>query len=215
MNVTYTSVSLTAPNEGALRTATFRHIINNLLDLPRNKKVADLGAGPCVFSKIAASYGYEVVAFDGREDRVPKDLENITFRKQDIREFQSAGFDMVLIFGLLYHLTLDDQKKLLSECSRTQAVIVDTQVHIPELVVHAASAERNHFAEKVVSHGNYSGVLFPEVNNPMASIGNNSSWWHTELSMIQLFEDAGYKKCNIIGDPYVSKYGARRWYLLS
>jgi hypothetical protein len=215
MIVTHTASNLPASNEGALRTATFRYILSNVLDVPKGKRVADLGAGPCIFSKIAADSGYRVIAFDGRDDRVPNDLGNVIFLKQDIRNFSSSGFDVVLILGLLYHLTLDDQIKLLAECNQAKAVIVDTQVHIPDLVVSDASASRNSFSDTVVTKGPYSGVLFPEVNNPMASIGNQSSWWHTEDSMIKIFEDTGYKKCNVIGEPYVSKYGARRWYLLT
>jgi hypothetical protein len=211
MHISTQSIDFTAPNEGALRTKTFRYILDSLVG--PNKRVADLGAGPCVFAKIARDKGHQVTAVDGRDARVPEDLGSIQFVKADIRWFDISGYDVVLVLGLLYHLTLEDQISLLSRC-RGQLVL-DTQVHIRSLAVEDSSRERGMELDTLVAQDGYEGVLFPESDNNMASIGNSTSWWHTEPSMLRLLANCGFQSTVVVGAPYVSKYGARRWYVAS
>ena len=68
---------------------------------------------------------------------------------------------------------------------------------------------------ELVERDGYVGVDFPEGNNPMASIGNKRSFWHTEASMELLFERAGYSRVIVIDPIFVSAYGARRFYVLT
>jgi hypothetical protein len=176
---------------------------------PVGARVADLGAGPCVFSKIARDMGCAVTAVDVRDERLPQDLGNIAFVKSDVRAYDPAGYDVILIVGLLYHLTLEDQISLLERCPLASTLIIDTQVHIPELVV--VGANRDGFSDRVIADGPYSGVLYPEANNAMASWGNDLSFWHTETSLITLLEKSGRNWIRIVDPPYVSKYGGRHW----
>ena len=48
-----------------------------------------------------------------------------------VREFNLEPFDIVLIFGLLYHLEIDDQIGLLRRC-QSKVVLVDTSVYCPD-----------------------------------------------------------------------------------
>jgi hypothetical protein len=213
MEVTQVNPTITAPNQGALRTVTLGYILDHLVQAPAGSPLVDLGAGHCLFSRVAAKRGFTVTAVDGRDERKPADLGGISFVKSDVRAFDISGFRVILIVGLLYHLTLDDQIDLLSRCPDSAEVVVDTQVHIPDLVVSEGSAERGRFAEQLVRDRDYAGVVFPEGNNTMASIGNTSSWWHTEESLLTLFRNSRFSQVVEVGAPYVSKYGARRWYV--
>lgn len=213
MEVTQVDPEISAPSDGALRTATYRYILDHLVQARAGSSLVDLGAGHCLFSRIAARRGFVVTAVDGRDERKPADLGGISFVKSDIRTFDVSGFRVILIVGLLYHLTLDDQIELLSRCPDTAEVVIDTQVHIPALVVPEGSAERERFAERIVQDRGYAGVVFPEGNNPMASIGNATSWWHTEESLLTLLRNSCFSHVIEVGAPYVSKYGARRWYV--
>ena len=197
-----------APNEGAQRTATFSWLLEEVV--PRGGTMLDLGAGPCVFARRAVNAGYRVTAVDGRTDRVPEDLpDEIEFVQSDVRNFEVGGFDVVTILGLLYHLTLSHQLALLRACV-SATVIVDTQIHDPGLVTDAAGD----WARRPVQEDGYDGVLFQEGDNPMASIGNEQSFWHTEPSLLRLFEAAGFSACTVVEPVYVSKYGARKFYVL-
>ncbi|MCC6718584.1 MAG: hypothetical protein IT555_11935 [Acetobacteraceae bacterium] len=47
-------------------------------------------------------------------------------------------------------------------------------------------------------------------DNPMAWIGNRTSFWHTEASMARLFGKAGYSQAIVIDPILASGNGARR-----
>lgn len=207
------TVDVPAPNDGARRTNTVRWLLDNGALPTSGKKLADLGAGPCVFAKIARDRGYDVLAVDGRTERLPDDseLQGIRFMQADVRDFDPAGFDLIFILGLLYHFDIDDQLALLRNCAGGPKVLVDTQVHVPELI---ALRTREGWEERIVRRDGYEGVEFPEGDNPMASIGNPKSFWHTEESLLKLFSDSGFGRITKISPIFQSKYGGRRFYIL-
>lgn len=197
-------------NEGALRTRTYAWLLRDVIRPGR--LMLDLGAGPCVFARRAVQAGYRVTAVDGRRDRVPDDLDpdEIEFVQADVRDHPAGEYDVVSILGLLYHLELDDQARLLRRHQGDCTVILDTQVHFPDAVTEAAGD----WAQNIVEVDGHEGVLFPEGDNPMASIGNPQSFWHTEPSLLRMIELAGFERCKVIEPLYVSKYGARKFYVL-
>ncbi|QLH37772.1 MAG: class I SAM-dependent methyltransferase [Defluviicoccus sp.] len=179
---------------------------------PHQKTLVDLGAGHCKFSLLAARrLGYTVTAVDGRRERVPAELGSVRFVQADVREFDPCGFGVVAILGLLYHLEIVDQERLLRRSANGVPVIVETQVHVPEMI-SPESARPWHVP---VERDGYQGVIFPENNNPMASIGNATSFWHTEASIIRLFARSGFRRVVLIDPLFSSAYGARRFYLLT
>ncbi|MDE0511827.1 MAG: class I SAM-dependent methyltransferase [Gammaproteobacteria bacterium] len=198
-------------NEGHLRHKIFRSLLSSEIDVS-GKWVADLGAGPCRFARVANEFGAEVFAVDGRAERVPGNIEKqgIHFFHSDMREFNLAAFDVVLIFGLLYHLDIDDQVELLRRCQGKE-VLVDTQVCCPNLAVRFPLDEWQY---TLVQANGYEGIVFSEQDNPMASIVNNTSFWHTEPSYFKLFSDCGFNEITAYRPLYLSKYGMRSFYRL-
>jgi trans-aconitate methyltransferase len=212
MRIEYVEVDVESKNEGDHRKKTFAHILKSM-NLSVGRKVADLGAGPCIFARSAAQHGLEVTAVDARLERIPKaeEIAPVVFVESDVRDFSVEGYDLVLVFGLLYHLEIPDQLLLLERCRKAGAtVIVDTQVHIPEFV---CTPEPGRFTKVHKTDEGYEGVGFREAKNPMASVGNRISFWHTELSMYKLFENAGFALVETVEPPYQSKHGARRFYI--
>jgi len=189
------------------RNSLFAYLLDNTID---GKTLLDLGAGHCGFSKRARAAGYEVTAVDARTERLPNDLDGIRFIEADVRNFDTSGYDVILILGLLYHLTIEDQEELLSRAIGA-TVVVDTQVHDPRKVTEHAGE----WAQRIVYSGSYEGIEFPENDNLMASIGNPVSFWHTEPSLLTLFGNCGYNEAMIVEPKYISKYGARGFYILS
>ncbi len=200
-------------NQVATRTLIFRFLLAQVAG--KGDRVVDLGAGPCLFAKIARDEGCAVTAVDARTVRKPSDAElgSIRFVNADVREFDLAGFDAIVFLGLLYHFEWDDQLRVLEKCARAGVpVILETQVHFDALV---APSETRNWAHEIVTRGNYEGVAFPENDNPMASVGNAESFWPTEPSLLHMLEDAGFARVAIVDPVYQSKYGARRFYVLN
>ena len=201
----------TIQSTGNLRHAIFRWLLTNHVKVA-NKNVVDLGAGHCAFARIARKFGAEVTAVDGRENRVPEDIESlgIRFVRSDVREFNLNSFDVVLIFGLLYHLGINDQISLLSRC-QGKIVLIDTQVYWPDIVFPVPLFE---WQLSLIEAGGYEGIVYPEKTNVMASIGNRTSFWHTEASYEKLFSNCGFTELTAYRPLYPSKHGFRSFYRL-
>ena len=202
-------IPIDKPNTGALRTAVFRELLRRHPCSEERKTLVDLGCGPCIFARIAAEAGYQVTAVDGRDERVPDELVGFSFVKSDARSFDISGFDVVIALGLMYHLEIRDQLDLLRRVPNSSLAIVDTQVHIAGDV----PAEGRANLSELISEGGFEGVLYRENRNPMASIGNSHSFIHTPESQVRLFAAAGFKSLQIVVPRYVTKYGARLWYV--
>jgi trans-aconitate methyltransferase len=195
------------PNAGALRTATFREIMSAFP--PKEADVLfDLGAGPCIFAKIAKKAGYDVVAVDARDERIPDDLNEVRFVHCDVRTCDISSGDVICILGLFYHLDLETQIDLLKRVPNHALAIIDTQIHVPDEIPENASSRFQEASEQ-----GYEGAFFTEGNNPMASVGNERSFIHTPDSMERLLTNTGFSQTARPYPDYVSKYGARGWFL--
>jgi SAM-dependent methyltransferase len=197
-------------NDGETRVLIFL----NLLRAISPGRLLDLGAGHCKFSLWGQRLGFDVTAVDARTDRVParETLGSIKFIQSDVRDFDFAGFEVILCLGLIYHLDIADQLATLLRCARARAtVILDTQVHIAEKV--PADLDEA-WARQPVERDGYTGVAFPERDNLMASVGNKFSFWHTENSWLRLFENAGFAEATVVTPLFQTKYGARGFYVL-
>lgn len=209
ISIDWMTIETPGDDIGVHRIATFAHILKHVV-APEQRTLVDLGAGHCKFSVWATKLGFDVTAVDGRTERLPPDMGAIRFVEADVRTYDPRGHGVVAILGLLYHLELPDQESLLRRCRYGAPVIVETQVHVPEMV---ADDPKDWHAP--VERDGYHGVDFPEGDNPMASIGNSTSFWHTEDSMVRLFERAGYAGMTVIDPIFRSGYGARRFYVLT
>jgi hypothetical protein len=209
------------------------------------RTLLDLGAGPCLFARRAQKAGWKVTAVDGRTDRLPEDLEGVTFVEADVREYDPSGFDLILNLGLLYHLTIEAQEELLRKCSYTK-VILETQVHTPGVVPPLAEPwghdtvslrrgrkgfelwppERirsqewgNALGQELIRRfprlDGYTGLLYPEKDTVQASIGNATSFWPTEDSLLRMVERCGYRSARVIEPPIYSIHGTRRFLVLN
>jgi tetratricopeptide (TPR) repeat protein len=223
MEISILNSTLTGPDIGptppklldqaAIRANIFRFLLSGVAK--PGSRVVDLAAGPCLFAMIARDEGSVVTAVDARIERKPPDdeLGPIRFIQSDIRNFDLAGFDVIVCLGMLYHFDVEDQVRFLEKCAQSGApLILETQIHVDALVPTSQTGE---WARNVVRRGKYEGVVFPEQNNLMASIGNTESFWATERSLLRMIEDAGFKNVAIVDPIYQSKYGARRYYLLN
>src|SRR5712664_544680 len=92
------------------RGRTIRRMVNKLKPVLNLSTALDAGCGVGFFSKILQEAGLEVHAFDGRTENVEQArarFPGISFAQGDVEnpEIRKLGeFDLVLCFGLLYHL---------------------------------------------------------------------------------------------------------------
>ena len=133
---------------------------------------------------------------------------SICFVRKDVRQFDVGPFDVVMIFGLLYHLELDDQINMLRSC-RGKTVLIDTMVCGPDLITRYP---QDAWQTAVTSKGEFEGVDYPENSNVMASVGNRTSFWHTDPSYARLFAHCGFEEVTAYRPFYLAKHGLRSFY---
>jgi len=188
-------------------------IFSTLVGEGGGRPLVDLGAGPCWFARRARNAGWQVTAVDARTERLPEDMEEITFIESDVRSFDVSSFHTVVVLGLLYHLTLTEQADLLAGCAGKR-VILETQVHT-EGIVPPAAEPWGHQIVEAPEMPVFRGAVSPENENPMASIGNPTSFWPDEEGLLTIFERSGFQSVQVIEPAHLSKYGTRKFYVLN
>src|SRR5215208_6911947 len=169
-----------------------------------------LGTGAGTISLIAARLGWEVTAVDARTVRTPDPetekvpdraelIRSVRWVESDVREFPipRGEYDLICISGILHHLELDAQIKLLRRCSDTLTLLAVRVV-----------------AGVVESEGPYKGRNYREPGKtreerdrvPWASWGNETSFYHTEESLLRLFQDSGYTQTMVMRPPFERNY---------
>lgn len=170
-------------------------LFDSLLGHVRTGRVVDLASGHGKFAIRAADAGWDVTAVDVRATRFPED-DRITWIEQDIRDFDLAGYDLVLNLGLFYHLTVEDQVGLLDRAAGTP-MILDT---------HVVTEEPTFTLSPPVRAGGYEGRMYSEkgwANRATASWGNDESFWPTAAELVRMLAEHGYPSV-FAGTPWVT-----------
>lgn len=193
------------------RLRVFDLILRDVIGPGNGRSYVDLGAGPLLFAQRARDAGFRVTGVDARPPwtgKVPPGVEAVT---ADVRRFNLDGYDVIGIVGLLYHLTLEEQIDLLRRC-RGRPAIVDTEVYNPEVIrEHGLDSARLRPAPE---RSGLTGAELDETGNVWSSVGNPSSFWADEASLLAMFEAAGWQRVTQMEPPYFSRFGRRRWYVL-
>lgn len=177
------------------RAARRLRLFDGLLNQFPPGRVVDLGAGHGKFSLRAADAGWQVTAVDARDGRFIED-DRITWVKQDVREFDVAGYDLILCLGLFYHLTVDDQLALLRRAAGTP-MIIDT---------HLATKTPTHPLSPPGTAQGYHGRFYSEGNwehRDTASWENDQSFWPRPKEFYRMLAEHGYPAV-YAGVPWVT-----------
>jgi ubiquinone/menaquinone biosynthesis C-methylase UbiE len=110
---------------GKVEFVTNLKYIDEVLNNDKTKKILDVGAGTGRYSIYYKKQGYKVTALELVQHnldqiiRKDKDLEAYQGNALDLSRFDDESFDVVLIFGPMYHLfSEEDRLKVLEEAKR-------------------------------------------------------------------------------------------------
>jgi 2-polyprenyl-3-methyl-5-hydroxy-6-metoxy-1,4-benzoquinol methylase len=192
------------------KTISRREIFHSLVSPLKPGKMLDLGAGSGNFSLLAAQMGWEVTAVDARSMRTPDPeteedpeqaelIRSIRWVESDVREFpiESERYDLICILGLMHHLEVEDQLKLLGRSSDA-LTLLDVRI-APEIVVTEGPYEGLYFHERGKSREGRERL-------PQASWGNELSFRHTEESLLRLIRYCGYAHVMPMRPPHDPNY---------
>lgn len=172
-------------------------------------RVLDLACRVGAFAIPLATDGCHVVAVEHNPANLARMREllpvpGLRLVAADVREHDAwAGrYDVTLCLGLLYHLDADSAFGLLqrlAECT-TGICIIDTQVGTGD-------------AQWTVDGQTYTGSTYRDVpGHPWGSVGNETSAWFDQCSLVRLITHAGFASVMPVPDSsYPDEPSNRLW----
>ena len=193
-----------------------RRVVQTIADLATKPwdqlRILDIASLEGIFALEFASHGARVVAIEGREGNNVRakfaaealGLSNVEFVTDDVRnlsESKYGRFDVVLCSGIIYHLSGMDGCHLIRSVAEvcSQLTIIDTHVGLRE---DSSISWAGH---------TYHGTLFTEhraedsaaakASRTLASLDNDTSFWFTKPSLMNLLRDVGFSSVSEILQP--------------
>jgi len=175
-----------------------------------NLRVLDLASRTGAFISALSDEGMHVTGVEGRVDNIQHILPhpNSTVIHADVRDLLTVAagpFDVSLCLGILYHLTLPDAVQLLHDLATVTDGLVIVDTHVSQMGISTASLDGV----------TYSGSFYDEGEAPTlwSSIGNRTSWWFDEPSLLRAMSGAGLTAATIVsGAAYADEPPDRQWF---
>lgn len=168
-----------------------------------------------------ALQGAKAVGIEGRAANIAKaefavrahGLLNVQLIQGDVRSLSKrdhGSFDIVICSGILYHLPARDAWSLIQRISDVCSglVLLDTFI--------ALSSQTTVTLDGMECHG----LIYPEhdvgatahdkARRLWASLDNETSFWFTEPTLLNLLEKAGFSTCYDVLIPYLPSHGRDR-----
>ena len=181
-------------------------------------RVLDLGAGEGGLSLEFAAQGARVVCVEGRRMNIAKAEFSasalglkIDFRCHDVRQLcETEHYDLILCFGLLYHLDARSAVRLVETIGRMteRLLVLDTHFSLegPEVVDLDGRAYRGH---SIPEHPAGTPAE-AKVGQAWASLDNETSFWLSKPSLLNLMARAGFSTVYEVSSPMVFDYWDRQ-----
>ena len=179
--------------------------------LPATGKILDLGGATGVYAFPLAEKGYQVYLADlserlidiAREKKAQSGTDNLiacdVVNAIDLSIYDNEMFDVVLLFGPLYHLLDDTERaKCIEEVHRVlkkHGMVFAS--FIPYLSGSIAIVDRYFYAPNQVSIDNLREVFSSGRFNNNALYGFQEGYYPTSDEIIGLFDDHGFSKVNL------------------
>ena len=195
-------------NSGKLEYEMTMRILSKYL--PKEAKILDLGGAAGVYSFPLAELGYEVYLADLSEDLInqaKEQNENKTNKIKscdvvnaiDLNIYENEQFDVVLLFGPLYHLLEESERKqCLNEVNRVlkkDGIIFAS--FIPYLSGSIAIIDRYFRHPEQVNEKNLNEVFKTGKFNNMVDKGFQEGYYPTSKEIEELFDICNFEKIDI------------------
>lgn len=210
-------------------TLTLFGFLQNSKEERSTVRVIDLGCYQGEYTAEFAKLGFDTIGMEAREDNLLRcnelktnlRLTNLNFIKDDVRNIANYGkFDIVLCYGLLYHLNdpASFLKQLYGSTNKLLLLnthfsperdiryglgIINTYFIAPiQKRIHLFEYTQNYRLSPLVLNENYRGRWYKEWNKSLsqnkiekyllASYNNDRSFWLCKKDLTRAIHDAGF-----------------------
>ncbi len=195
-------------NSGKLEYEMTKRILQKYL--PKKAKILDLGGGAGVYSFFLAELGYDVYLADLSENLIQQAIEQNSNKEKkiiscdvvnalDLSIYKNEQFDVVLLFGPLYHLLeKEERKQCLNEVNRvlkSNGIIFAS--FIPYLSGSIAIIDRYFRHPEQVDINNLDKVFKTVKFNNLSNKGFQEGYYPTVEEIESLFEECKFKTIEI------------------
>ena len=199
---------LFSDNSGKLEFEMTKRILEK--HLPKKAKILDLGGGAGVYSFYLANLGYKVYLADLSEDLIKQAKEQNAKEENkiiscdvvnalDLSLYENEEFDVVLLFGPLYHLLEEiEREQCLKEVNRVlkkNGMVLAS--FIPYLSGSIAIIDRYFRHPEQVNINNLDKVFKTGKFNNLSNKGFQEGYYPSVKELESLFEKCNYKKLEI------------------
>lgn len=139
---------------GQVEFITTMKYINEVMDNYENPKVLDIGAGTGAYSIPLAEKGYDITAFELVKHNLKVIEKNsnkvkcIQGNALDLSQFKDKEFDIIFLFGPMYHLiSMEEKIKALNEAKR---VLKDDGTILIQYIMNEYAVIRHGFKEREI-----------------------------------------------------------------
>lgn len=176
--------------------------------LKSDDKVLDLGGGPGRYTIEFAQQGFEMHLADLSEELLltakskikeynVQNVKSITkVNAIDLSVYEDETFDVVLLMGPLYHLTIEDERnRCINEVNRVlkqDGTVI--AAYIPYLSGAIGIADRLFFAPSHVSYNNLEVVFSDRTFKNNSTRGFQEGYYPKTEEVVELFANNGFKK---------------------
>jgi hypothetical protein len=193
-----------------------RRIIQTIGDMSvkpwHQLRILDLGSLEGLFALECALRGAAVVGIEGREAnnaraRVAAEamkLSNVEFVTDDVRNLSKCKygqFDVVICSGILYHLPGEDGcwfiRSIADVCTRL--TIIDTHIGLRPSV--PISWEGKKYYGTLYTEHSENDSPATKLGRTWSSLDNNTSFWITKPSLLNLLRDVGFTSVSEVLRP--------------
>lgn len=183
-------------------------------------RILDLGSLEGFYALEFVSHGAQVVGIEGRESNnvharfaaEALGLSNIEFITDDVRNLcqeKYGRFDVVVCSGILYHLPGADACRFLSSIARVCKRLAIINTHVGLRADGSISWEGHSYFGFLYKEHSRNDTTDVKASRKWASLDNETSFWFTKPSLLNLLRDVGFTSTFEVLSPESTEYSDR------